>query len=112
MDSSTEDTKATDKWIIEMVEVGQVGEYTSHIVDLTGRTHIFYFDHLYGNLKHAKKGTDGWDIETVDQEGTVGQYLSTAGDQTGRLYVSYRDQGKNRLKMAMFDGGVDRKSGG
>lgn len=104
MDDSTEDTKVTDQWIIEIVEMGLVGEYTSHVVDLAGITHIFYFDHLYGNLKHARRGPDGWAVETVDQEGTVGQYLSTARDEIGKLYISYRDQGKNRLKMAIFDG--------
>lgn len=91
------------EWIIEMVERGLVGEYTSHIFDSRGRIHIFYFDHIYGNLKHASRGEDGWIIETVDQEGTVGQYLSVMVDTDDRIYISYRDQGKNRLKFAVLD---------
>lgn len=40
----------------------------------------------------------------MDYEGTVGQFLSIAKDEGGKIYITYRDQGKNRLKMAVFDG--------
>jgi hypothetical protein len=104
MDFSTDDTGARDKWIIETVEKGFVGEYTSHVLESKDKIHIAYFDYINGDLKHAKRGPDGWLIERVDQEGTVGQYLSIAKDEGRKLYISYRDQGKNRLKMAVFDG--------
>ena len=104
MDFSTNDTGARDKWIIEIVEKGFVGEYTSHVLESKDKVHIAYFDYINGDLKHAESGPDGWIIERVDQEGTVGQYLSIAKDEGGRIYISYRDQGKNRLKMAVFDG--------
>jgi frataxin-like iron-binding protein CyaY len=104
MDFSSNDAAAGDKWIIEMVDKGFVGEYTSHVLDLEDKVHIVYFDYIIGNLKHAKKGPDGWIIENVDQEGTVGQYLSVTKDKEGRIYISHRDQGQNRLKMAVFDG--------
>ena len=104
MDFSTNDTGAKDKWIIEIVEKGFVGEYTSHVFASKDNVHIAYFDYIHGDLKHAESGPDGWIIERVDREGTVGQYLSIAKDEGGIIYVSYRDQGKNRLKMAVFDG--------
>jgi hypothetical protein len=104
MDFSTNETAATDKWIIEVVEKGFVGEYTSHVLESRDKIHIVYFDYINGNLKHAASGPDGWIIETIDQEGTVGQYLSIAKDEAGRIYISYRDHGKNRLKMAVYDG--------
>jgi hypothetical protein len=104
MDFSTNDTGAKDKWIIQIVEKGFVGEYTSHVLGSKDKVHIAYFDYINGDLKHAENGPDGWIIERVDQEGTVGQYLSIAKDEGGRIYISYRDQGKNRLKMAVFDG--------
>jgi hypothetical protein len=104
MDFSTNDTEAKNKWIIEIVEKGFVGEYTSHVLESKDKVHIAYFDYINGDLKHAEKGSDGWIIERVDREGTVGQYLSIAKDEEGRVYISYRDQGENRLKMAVFDG--------
>ena len=104
MDSSTNNTEARDKWIIEIVEKGFVGDYTCQVLESNDKVHIVYFDYIYGDLKHAERGPDGWSIERVDQEGTVGQYLSIAKDEGGKLYISYRDQGKNRLKMAAFDG--------
>jgi len=104
MDLSLKDTEAKDKWVIEIVEKGFVGEYTCHVLDSNGKVHIAYFDYINGDLKHAKSGPDGWLIEQVDQEGTVGQYLSIAKDEQERIYISYRDQGRNRLKMAVFDG--------
>jgi hypothetical protein len=104
MELSTNDTGTKDKWIIEIVEKGFVGEYTSHVLESRDKVHIAYFDYINGDLKHAESGPDGWIIERVDQEGTVGQYLSIARDEGGKRYISYRDQGKNRLKMAVFDG--------
>jgi len=104
MDFSTNDTGARDKWIIEIVEKGFVGEYTSHVLESKDKVHIAYFDYITGDLKHAESGPDGWIIERVDQEGTVGQYLSIVKDEGGKLYISYNDHGKNRLKMAVFDG--------
>ncbi len=104
MDVSMNDTQSMDKWIIEMVEKGSVGEYTAQILDLKGKVHIAYFDHSTGNLKHAQLGPDGYIIDIVDQDGTVGQYLSMVRDEMGKFYISYRDQGKNRLKIAVFDG--------
>jgi hypothetical protein len=104
MDFSMDDTRARDKWIIETVEKGFVGEYTSHVLESKDKVHIAYFDYINGDLKYAKPGPDGWLIERVDQEGTVGQYLSIAKDEGQKLYISYRDQGKNRLKMAVLDG--------
>lgn len=105
MDFLTNDTEGKGDWIIETVEKGFVGEYTSHVLETKDKAHIVYFDYIHGNLKHAEEGPDGWIVETVDQEGTVGQYLSIAKDEKKRLYLSYRDQGKNRLKMAILDGG-------
>jgi hypothetical protein len=104
MDSSMNEKAAMDKWIIEIVEKGFVGEYTSHVLESTHKVHIVYFDYICGDLKHAQRGADGWITERVDHEGTVGQYLSIAKDERGRLYISYRDHGKNTLKMSVFDG--------
>jgi hypothetical protein len=104
MDLSANDKEAMDKWVVEMVEKGFVGEYTSHVLGSEDKAHIAYFDYIKGNLQHAERGSDGWVIEKVDQEGTVGQYLSIAKDEGGKIYISYNDHGKNRLKMAVFDG--------
>jgi hypothetical protein len=104
MDLPKSDTEARDKWVVEIVEKGVVGDYASHVLEPKGKAHIVYFDYINGNLKHAENGPDGWSIETVDREGTVGQYLAIANDREANIYVIYRDHGKNRLKMALFDG--------
>lgn len=95
-----------DRWIIETVEKGYVGEYASLVLESKEKVHIAYYDYLNGNLKHARREPDGWIIETVDQEGTVGQFLSLAKGEGRKIYISYRDQGKNQLKMAAFDGNI------
>jgi len=105
MDFSATNAAVGDKWIIEIVEKGFVGEYTSHVLESNDKVHIAYFDHVTGDLKHVQRGPDGWIIERVDQEGTVGQFLSMTKDKGGRIYICYRDQGKNRLKMAVSTGG-------
>jgi hypothetical protein len=101
---STTGVAADDKWIIETVDRGEVGEYACHISGSDGKIHIAYFDDFKGDLKHATRGPDGWNIERVDEDGTVGQYLSMTRDSLGQIYIGYRDQGKNRLKLAIFDG--------
>jgi hypothetical protein len=104
MDVLKNHTEAGDKWIIETVEKGFVGEYTAQVLDSQDKVHIVYFDYINGDLKHAERGPDGWVIGKVDQEGTVGQYLSITKDEGDKLYISYNDHGKNRLKLAIFDG--------
>lgn len=91
------------KWIKEIIEKGFIGEYASHLLDTEDNVHVFYFDEVNGDLKHAVKGPNGWSIERVDREGTVGQFLAIARDAAGKIYVCYRDQGKDRLKMAFFE---------
>lgn len=92
------------KWLKEIVEKGFVGEYASHLLDAEDNVHVFYFDDVKGDLKHAVNGPAGWSIERVDGEGTVGQFLAITRDAVGKIYVCYRDQGNDRLKMACFDG--------
>ncbi len=104
MPLSTSDTDAKYKWIIETVDEGFVGEYTSHILKSKDKVNIVYFDYINGDLKQARNGPNGWIIDRIDQDGTVGQYLSITDDEEGRIYISYRDHGKNHLKMALFDG--------
>jgi hypothetical protein len=58
MDFSTNDTESKDKWIIEIVEKGFVGEYTSHVLASKDNVHIVYFDYINGDLKHAESGPD------------------------------------------------------
>ena len=78
MSFSENDARSEGRWIVQMVEKGFVGEYTTHVLESNNTAHIVYFDWLNGNLKHAVNGPDGWVIETVDQEGTVGQYAAIA----------------------------------
>jgi hypothetical protein len=44
MDFSTNDTGSRDKWIIETVEKGYVGEYACLILESKEKVHIAYYD--------------------------------------------------------------------
>jgi hypothetical protein len=103
MSALEKESQCTDRWVIDIVEKGFVGEYTDHVLDNKDCIHIAYFDYITGNLKHAQFKAGGYAVEIVDQEGTVGQYLSMVTDNKDKIYISYRDQGKNRLKMAVLN---------
>jgi len=83
-------------WHIEVVDdSGVSSSFISLALDTAGRAHISYFDSLHYNLKYARRSesnlgqTQGWQIETVDDDGRVGAWTSLALDAVGQPHISY-----------------------
>ena len=78
-------------WTVESVGSGsQTYKYaTSIAVDPQGNPHITYFDRKEGRLALASRGSEGWNITTVDGDGEAGLFSSLAIGPDGRFHISY-----------------------
>jgi hypothetical protein len=65
---------ATALFVPETVDAtGDVGNYTSLVLDGLGAPHISYYDETNGDLKYAVKSEGNWISEAVDTTGDVGE---------------------------------------
>lgn len=85
---------------------GDVGLYSSLVVDENDVAYISYYDSDNGDLKLARLENMNLDLQTVDGVGDpdVGQFTSMAMDNTGKLYISYYDVTNGNLKLAVSAG--------
>ncbi|MCD6118785.1 PKD domain-containing protein, partial [bacterium] len=92
-------------WHIETVDSeGNVGEYTSIVLDSDGYPHVSYFGWSNCALKYAYMDESGWHIEILDSGlGINGGYSSIAVDSDGYPQVSYLDDANDDLKYAYLD---------
>jgi hypothetical protein len=86
---------------------GDVGLWTSIVVDESRVPHISYMSEKYDDLMYAyKRAGTTWTIEQVDA-GAVGTYTSIALDGLGRPHISYFDFGSKSLRHAYRRGRED-----
>ncbi|MFW6141059.1 MAG: DUF6531 domain-containing protein, partial [Candidatus Saliniplasma sp.] len=93
-----------DDWIIETVDEGDVGKFSSIAVDADDNTHISYYDSSNSDLKYAENIDGYWNLETVDSDGDVGKYSSLSIDGQGDVHISYYDASDSNLNLVKGTG--------
>ena len=96
-------------WSITTVDRdGDVGRSPDLVIDGQGRLNIAYDATSAGQLKFARRGTDGvWSTQVADPDARFGTaFISLAFDDVDRPHVSYYDAGPADLKYARRSNGV------
>jgi hypothetical protein len=90
----------TPGWDIQVVDAGNVGEYSSLALDSNNLPHITYYDAETHSLKYARQTVFGTWVRTVVDSGGVGKHTSIALDSKDLTHISYYDQDQKQLKYA------------
>ncbi len=81
-------------WAVEQIGSGpQTYKHAVSVaIDADGIPWVSYHDGSAMDLKLAHRGTDGWQIETVDDGGETGFFNELAIDANGGQHISYYDR--------------------
>jgi hypothetical protein len=88
----------TPGWDIDVVDAGDVGEYSSLALDSNNLPHITYYDAGTRSLKYARQTAFGTWVRTVVDSGGVGKHTSIALDSENVAHISYYDHQHKHLK--------------
>ena len=91
-------------WRIETVdEENDVGKYASLALEANGTPHIGYQVTDAGDtpigVKHARRATSGWQIESVAQGWQQGSHTTLALTKDGTAFIAYYDGDYRYLRM-------------
>ena len=94
----------TAYWQYSLVDgAGNVGQFTSIVIDTAGDAAIAYWDASNQNLKYARNIGGSWIFDVVDAPGDVGQFASLTLSG-GAARISYWDTSRQDLKLASLSG--------
>jgi hypothetical protein len=94
-------------WQVEVVDAGHggdVGKFTSLIVDIDGNFHIAYFDEGQNALRYAYRGRSDKQWYTMQIDKQAGQYASLAVDSHDHPHIAYNSRFLTGLHYAYWDG--------
>jgi ribosomal protein S27E len=95
-----------ESWHTEIVDSnGNVGSFTSMVLDDQDHPHISYFDESNYWLKYAKWTGNDWNIEVIDTDcGGFYPKTSIALDENNRPHIAYESDSDYCLKYARWTG--------
>lgn len=84
--------------------------FTPSVVSYNGTTQVFYYDRMYGNLRHAWSDANGWHFENLDGDvGSIGRSNADLGVYSvglvfnDTLQLFYTDLTNTNLRHAWSD---------
>lgn len=99
---SLEVARRTTTWAADTVIASRLStdQRVAFKVDLSGRSHVAYYDPTTKDLVYGVKDGLAWTFETLDSLGDVGQNPALALDSGNNPYISYYDATNGRVKLA------------
>jgi len=81
------------------------GQFQSLVEDSNGILHVAYYDGVNGDLKYARRETNGtWSTSIIESKNTVGLYPSIVIGANSQPAVAYYAKTGGNLKLAEFNG--------
>ncbi len=102
--------KSGTTWFSKTVDsTGNVGDFSSLILDSSNNPHIAYYDDTNTTVKYARLSGNIWVSETVDsvaQTSSVRRPISLDLNQADVPYIGYYDADNGDVKLAYLSGTV------